>query len=143
MLYNSLPIKLLEGYIPKQFKNKQQFLNYVGNFVVKELDGIKSYETEDLIEVVNSSEDVTERELTNSVFEENLDEFTNIHHFGSKDEGDGNPMEKIYVILDSETKEYTLVGFLGTYSSWDGYEFDEVTQIDFKPVTAYVTEGVF
>lgn len=143
MLHQSLPIKMLEGYTPKQFKNKQEFLNYVGNFVVKDLAGIKSYETDNLIQVINTSEDVTEEELTYPVFEENLVAFSNIHHFGSKNEGDGNPMEEIYVILDEETKEYTLVGFLGCYSSWDGYEFDEVTQIEFKPVTAYETKGLF
>lgn len=143
MLHESLPIKMLEGYTPKQFKNKQEFLNYVGNFVLEELDGIKSYETDDLIQIVSALEDVTDKELTYYVFEENLDSFSNIHHFSSKNEGDGNPLEEIYVILDEETKEYTLVGFSGEYSSWDSSTYDFINQIELKPVTAYETKDVF
>ena len=143
MLHESLPIKMLEGYTPKQFKNKQEFLNYVGNFVLEELDGIKSYETDDLIQIVSALEDVTDKELTYYVFEENLDSFSNIHHFSSENKGDGNPLEEIYVILDEETKEYTLVGFSGEYSSWDSSTYDFINQIELKPVTAYETKDVF
>lgn len=143
MLYQNLPINLLEGFTPKQFNNKQEFLNYTANFVLQELDGVDSYGTTNLIETVSSLNDVQEEELKHDIFYENLDDMLNVHSFCSQNLGDGNLMEEVYVLLDQETKEYTLVGFLGYYSSWDSSTFDEITQIEFKPVTVYKTKGIF
>lgn len=142
MLYQKLPIGLLKGYTPKQFNNKQEFLNYTANFVLQGLDGVDSYGTNDLIQTVSSLEDVLEEQLTYTIFNENLNDMPNVHYFCSQNLGDGNEMETVYVLLDQETKEYTLVGFEGYYSSWDGYEFNGVTQLSFEPVTAYLTKEV-
>lgn len=143
MLYNSMPIKMLEGYKPKHFNNKQEFLNYTANFVLQELDGVDSYGTNDLIQTVSSLEDVPEEQLTHIIFEENLNDMPNVHYFCSQNLGDGNELEDVYVLLDQETKEYTLVGFGGYYSSWDGCEYTGVTPLSIEPVTAYETKGLF
>lgn len=64
-------------------------------------------------------------------------EFLPIKFLDSDNDGDGNELVTIYALLDETNKTYALFGFFGTYSSWDGSEWESIEPIELKAIEMY------
>lgn len=133
----------LLDYSPKQFNSKQEFYNYVGNFLFK-TDPNNPY-------ILDSIDNWREAKEKNTFTEDMLCEgyqlwykisHNDIVHLAENHLGDGNPLEVIYALLDHDTKEYTLVAVCGYYSSWDSSYFDTCIQVELKEKTVSYFDGV-
>lgn len=129
-----------EGYSPKSFLNKEEFYNYVGSYLYElyKTGNIKSNYIDsnhsDWIEAYN------EKSFSEDMLCDGYQLWNDINHpsiiwIGSKNAGDGKPMEIVYCILDDTTKEYTLVCASGYYSSWDGDDYESFNQVMYQEVT--------
>jgi len=133
----------LLGYASKKFSFKQEFYNYVGNFLLE-----KDPENPYILDNINDWKEAKANfNFTEDMLCQGYKLWYEISHddivFLAEDHmGDGNPLEVIYALLDHDTKEYTLVAISGYYSSWDSSHFDSCTQVELKEKTVSYFDGV-